>query len=451
MASSPDQFQLLRLFQKVAPGSLFEQLCQEHGYEFRQGIYSVAVVVWLMIWQRLQDNRSLAAAVQCLIQGGCGDLVPDCKRWTDDEVSAATGGYCQARQKLPKLIAKRVSERIVEQLGSEMQEGWGGLARPVFVVDGSSLQLPHAPALVEAFPPGHNQHGENHWPVLRIVVFHDVFSGLALEPAWGPMYGDSPVSEQALAQEALERLPGEAVVLGDGNFGIFAFAHAVQQSKRGMVLRLTLERAQKILAGKLVKDTDQPLVWRPSRWERKAHPHLPEQAMVEGRVLVYENPARPGELLCLFTTLAVAVEEILAIYRLRWNVETDLRSLKRTVGLHQLSSKSPDMVEKELLLAMAAYNLIRAVMCLAARRANLKPRQLSFCFVQNVVEAALPGLEQAASEAAYQQRLDRMLRYAAQGKHPNRPQRRSYPREVWGRGSHFPPRKRFVEKREPTK
>jgi putative transposase len=451
MASSPDQFQLLRLFQKVAPGSLFEQLCQEHGYEFRQGIYSVAVVVWLMIWQRLQDNRSLAAAVQCLIQGGCGDLVPDCKRWTDDEVSAATGGYCQARQKLPKLIAKRVSERIVEQLGSEMQEGWGGLARPVFVVDGSSLQLPHEPALVEAFPPGHNQHGENHWPVLRIVVFHDVFSGLALEPAWGPMYGDSPVSEQALAQEALERLPGEAVVLGDGNFGIFALAHAVQQSKRGMVLRLTLERAQKILAGKLVKDTDQPLVWRPSRWERKAHPHLPEQAMVEGRVLVYENPARPGELLCLFTTLAVAVEEILAIYRLRWNVETDLRSLKRTVGLHQLSSKSPDMVEKELLLAMAAYNLIGAVMCLAARRANLKPRQLSFSFVQNVVEAALPGLEQAASEAAYQQRLDRMLRYAAQGKHPNRPQRRSYPREVWGRGSHFPPRKRFVEKREPTK
>jgi putative transposase len=301
MASSPDQFQLLRLFQKAAPGSLFEQLCQEHGYEFRQGIYSVAVVVWLMIWQRLQDNRSLAAAVQCLIQGGCGDLVPDCKRWTDDEVSAATGGYCQARQKLPKLIAKQVSERIVEQLGSERQEGWGGLARPVFVVDGSSLQLPHAPALVEAFPPGHNQHGENHWPVLRIVVFHDVFSGLALEPAWGPMYGDSPVSEQALAQEALERLPGEAVVLGDGNFGIFAFAHAVQQSKRGMVLRLTLERAQKILAGKLVKDTDQPLVWRPSRWERKAHPHLPEQAMVEGaRARVRESSPAWGAAVSIY-------------------------------------------------------------------------------------------------------------------------------------------------------
>ena len=160
--ASPDQFQLLRLFQKIAPPELFEQLCQEHGYEFRQGIYSVAVVVWLMIWQRLQGNRSLAAAVQCLVQGGAGDLVPDCKRWSQDQVSGATGGYCQARQKLPKLIASQVSERIVEQLQGEMQEGWGGLRRPVVVIDGSSLQLPHAPPLVEAFPPGHNQHGENH-------------------------------------------------------------------------------------------------------------------------------------------------------------------------------------------------------------------------------------------------------------------------------------------------
>ena len=67
---------------------------------------------------------------------------------------------------------------------------------------------------------------------------------------------------------------------------------------------------------------------------------------------------------------------------MRWNVETDLRSLKRTVGLHQLNCKSPDVVENELLLAIAAYNPVRAVMCLAARRAHITPRQLSFSFVQ---------------------------------------------------------------------
>jgi putative transposase len=402
------------------------------------------VVAWLMIWQRLQGNRGLAA-VQCLIHGGAGDLVVDCKRWTEDEVSGATGGYCQARQKLPKLVASQVSERIVDHLRAEMQEGWQGLLRPVFVIDGSTLQLQHVPELVKAYSPGRNQHGENHWPVMQLVVFHDVFSGLALRPAWGAMYGDAAVSEQALAEQALERLPSDAVVLGDGNFGIFAYAYAVQQSHRPMILRLTQARAQKILGSKLVEGTDRKVVWCASRWDRLGHPQLPEGASVEGRLIVCANPSRPNELLYLFTTLDLPVEEILGIYKLRWRVETDLRSLKRTVGLHQLSSKSVDMVEKELLLAIAAYNLVRAVMCLAARRVNLIPRQLSFSFVQNVVEAALPGLDNAASDEEYQQRLDRMLRYAAQGKLPNRSRVRSYPREVWGRGGHFPRRKRIVE------
>jgi len=404
-----------------------------------------------MIWQRFKENRGLSAAVQYLLQGGAKDLVSDCKRWTDDQVSAATGSYCEARRKLPKLVAGEVMERMVDQLRAEMQEGWGGLKKPVFVVDGSSLQLQHVQELVEEFSPGSNQHGENHWPVMRIVVFHDVFSGLALRPSWGAMYGDTAVSEQALAEQALERLPGEAVVLGDGNFGIFAYAYAVRQSGRPMILRLTQARARKILGRELVEGTDQKVVWRASRWDRGAHPQLPEEASLEGRLIVCRNPSRPNELLYLFTTLDLPVEEVLGIYKLRWNVETDLRSLKRTVGLHQLTSKSVDMVEKELLLAIAAYNLVRAVMCLAARLASLSPRQLSFSFVQTVVEAALPGLDNATSDEEYQRRLDRMLRYAAQGKLPNRSRARSYPRQVWGRGGHFPRRKRIVENGGQTK
>ena len=57
---------------------------------------------------------------------------------------------------------------------------------------------------------------------------------------------------------------------------------------------------------------------------------------------------------------------------------------------------------------------------MAAQRGSLTPRQLSFSFVQAVVEAALPGLDRAATEEEYQRRVDRMLRYAAQGKLPRR-------------------------------
>jgi hypothetical protein len=65
--ASPDQPQLLRLFQKVAPAAWFEQLSREQDERCRRGVYSTAAVAWLMIWQRLQGNRSLAAAVQCLL------------------------------------------------------------------------------------------------------------------------------------------------------------------------------------------------------------------------------------------------------------------------------------------------------------------------------------------------------------------------------------------------
>src|SRR5712692_5180212 len=448
--TSPDTFQLFRLFQKAAPACFFRELGQKYGYDLRECVYSASVVVWLMMWQRLQGNRSLEAAVQYLLQCDNKDLRSHCKRWAQDKVSTANGSYCEARRKLPKPIVSEVTERIIGQLRAEIEKGWEGLTRPVFVIDGTTLRLQHTPALVRDYSPGHNQHGENHWPVMRVVVCHDVFSRLALQPSWGPMYGATAVSEPGLGEQTLEQLPADAVVLGDGNFGTFAFAYAVQQSQRLMILRLTQARAQKILGSKLVEGTDRKVVWRPSWWDCKAHPQLPEEASVKGRLIVCANPSRPDELLYLLTTLDLSVEEILGIYKLRWRVETDLRSLKRTVGLHQLSSKSPDMVEKELLLAVAAYNLVRAVMCLAARRANITPRQLSFSFVQTVVEAALPGLDHAASEVEYQQRLDRMLRYAARGKLPNRPRQRCYPREVWGRGGHFPTRKRIVEKEGPS-
>ncbi len=445
--TSPDALQLLRLFQKVTPAAFFEKECREQGYSFRRGIYSVAVVVWLMIWQRLQSRQSLAAAVQSLQQIPAGVLLEPCRRVQQGRISSAPGGYCQARQKLPKLIASHVTDQIVEQLRSEMQEGWTGLQRPIFLIDGTTVRLPHVPALVRRFAPGSNQHGDNHWPVMQLVVFHDVFSALALRPSWGSMYGPQAVSEQVLAEQALERLPADAVVLADCNFGIFAFAWAVEGSQRPMIFRLTKSRARKILGASapLVPGSDQRRIWEPSPWERRAHPQLPPGASLKGRLLVGENPSRPGELLYLWTSLPLPAGQILQIYKLRWNIETDLRSLKRTVGLQQLNSKSTDMVEKELLLAVAAYNLVRAVMCLAARRAQVEPRQLSFSFVQTVVQAALPGLDSAATESEYQQRLERMLHNAAQGKFPRRSHRRSYPRQVWGRGGRFPQRKSVSE------
>ena len=337
----------------------------------------------------------------------------------------------------------------MEQLRSQLQEGWPGLRRPVFVIDGSSLQLPHEPELVQAYPPGSNQHGENHWPVMKVVVFHDAVSGLAQQPSWGPMYGPEAVSEQKLAEQGLGRLPADAVVLADGNFGIFAFAHAVMDSGRQLVVRLTKERALSILRGRPVgKLADIAVVWEPSCWDRQAHPELPATAKLRGRIIVFPHSERSDDRIFVFTTLDLSPDEVARIYQLRWNVETDLRSLKKTVAIHQLSGHSVEMVEKELVIAVTAYNLVRAVMGLGAARMGLKPRELSFSGVYGVVQAVLPQLVRAGSEAELDYWLERMLRYAAACKLPKRSARRSFPRQIWGRGGKFPPRKRTPASQE---
>jgi len=75
---------------------------------------------------------------------------------------------------------------------------------------------------------------------------------------------------------------------------------------------------------------------------------------------------RLSVILYLFTTLPLTVEQLVQLYGQRWNVETDLRSLKRTVDLQVLHCKSADMIAKELVLAIVGYNLVRAVMNAAA-------------------------------------------------------------------------------------
>jgi hypothetical protein len=82
------------------------------------------------------------------------------------------------------------------------------------------LELESSRELVQLYPPAQNQFGASHWPVLKMVVLHDMESGLAEVPQWGPMFGAETVSEQQLAVQAMSQLPAHSVIVGDRNFGV---------------------------------------------------------------------------------------------------------------------------------------------------------------------------------------------------------------------------------------
>ncbi|MGH9692771.1 MAG: IS4 family transposase [Bryobacteraceae bacterium] len=438
--TSPEVLEVFTVYQRLAPFT--ESLQRQSRRRWRRGIYSVPVVLWLMMLQRLQPKGTLSQTVQWLRENGAESWLAPCKRVREQRISASTGGYCQARTKLPTLVVQQVSEQMQERLRTQVSEAWPGLGKPVFVVDGSSLELVHTRELVKTFPPAENQHGGAHWPVLRIVVMHDLSSGMAEQPCWGAMYGKEAVSEQALAEQAIERLPEGAVVLGDRNFGVFWMAYVANQRRHPVLLRLTEVRARKLYGGPISLEGDHPVTWTTSRWDGGKQRSWPAEANVKGRLIAWRvGRGKSKQWLYLFTDLDLPPEQVVALYGQRWHIETDLRSLKSTVRLQQISAKTLPMFEKELRMAISAYNLVRTVMCLAARRAGLQPRQLSFSFVQDVVNAAWPRLVAATSRQQHDAELERVLAFAASYKLPKRRRSQTYPRAVWRHRSPFPARK----------
>jgi hypothetical protein len=433
--TSPEWSSLLDLYQQTVCMGVVQHLEKQTQVRRNRGVYSAAVVLWLMILQRLEGRGTLASAVQMLLEGAAEPLLSSCRRVRRKRISCRTGGYCQARQKLPKLLCRQVSQELVERLRVVLNPAGAGGPANVFVLDGSSLELEHTRSLVEYYPPAQNQHGQSHWPVLRIVVLHDVETGLAQQPCWGPMFGPQAVSEQELAEQAMDSLPAQSVVVGDRNFGIFSIAYAAQQRGLRVLLRLTKVRARKLAGTAVSQPGERRLSWQASRWDSGKKRRLPLAAALEGRLVAARvGRGKSKQWLYLFTTLDLPAEDILQLYARRWNIETDLRSLKRTVRLHHISAQSPDMMEKEILLAVSAYNLVRAVMCMAARRSRIDPRQLSFTHVLTVVDHAWPKLIAAPTQLQHDQEFLRVLDMAAQCTLPKRRKHRSYLRLTWRRG-----------------
>jgi len=444
-----DSSALFSLYQQIAPAELFRFLQREVGWKVRAGIFTARLVIWMMMIQRLQPRGTLASSVSQLAEGRFDPLLSPCKRVREKRIGLSTGGYCQARQHLPKLLVIGAMDELMERLRQRLLEGTSELPQRVYLLDGSSLQLEHEPDLVEAYPPASNQHGKSHWPVIRIVVLHDLETGLAERPYWGPFNGRKAVSEQALAERAIAQVPAGSVIVGDRNFGIFATAYGVQQAGHQAIVRLTAVRAKRLLGGPIAREGDYAVCWQASRWDgrKKGQPPQPRpwpaEARIEGRLIAWRvGRGRHKQWLYLFTTSALPAGKVVELYGHRWRIETDLRSLKQTVRLQRIGAHSEDMMEKELLTAVMAYNLVRAVMFQAARRAQIDPRQLSFTYACNIVLDSHPDILAAGTAKQQQEKLDWMIDLVARCRLPRRTKRRSYPREVWGRGYRFPIRGR---------
>jgi len=71
-------------------------------------------------------------------------------------------------------------------------------------------------------------------------------------------------------------------------------------------------------------------------------------------------------------------KELAQLYKERWIIELDFRSIKTNMGMEMLRCKSAEMVKKEIAIHFLSYNLIRANIARSAIVNKKIPRQISF-------------------------------------------------------------------------
>jgi hypothetical protein len=93
-----------------------------------------------------------------------------------------------------------------------------------------------------------------------------------------------------------------------------------------------------------------------------------------------------------------------------WQIELDLRSLKRTMQMDVLRCKTPERVRKEIWAHILAYNLIRTIIAQAASKHGIDPRSISFKGALQTLEAFQPVIAlQGEQDSAFRRHLYQQL------------------------------------------
>lgn len=369
---------------KALPQELWEEVFKNSGATIRTRVFPWAVVIWLMIWQRLSKGGSLASTISA-IRVGTFEGAYRSSGASYFKISGSTGGYSQARSRLPLKLVESSVDKIHEQIQElHAEQRWEG--HKVYLVDGTTITLPHTSELLKQYPPCENRSGKSHFPKMNICCAHDLITGVALRPEYGAMYGKNAVNEVLLFRRMLSRVTAGSVVVADRAYGIFIVINAAIKHGNEVVVRLTEDRARRFFS--LMKSPGEIEVsWGPSSNEIKKYSELNKQDVVLGR-FIWHRLVRKGHKtidLYLFTTLKHDISKIVELYGLRWNVENDIRDLKHCLNLDEVPAKTPEMVHKEVILAYAAFNLIKHVISIAAGFHNIEPRRVGFKRVVDLI------------------------------------------------------------------
>lgn len=337
--------------------------------EYRERKFAPTVTLAMFLGQVLRADSSCRNAVNeaiinRLLQGS-------------EAVSANTGGYCQARARLPIDLVRELARRCAALMNEHTSKGWLWRGRHVKLTDGTTTLMPDTEPNQAQYPQHGSQEPGAGFPIARLVAVMSLANGAVLDLAMGPYQGKG-TGEYGLFRELLDCFVDGDVLLADSYYcGYFLIA---EMQARGVDVLFEQHGARHtdFRTGQKLGARDHVVTWSKPK-ARPAWMTPAQYAAYPPSLTLREVKVRKKVLVTSFLNpREVCKREIGKLFLRRWNVELDLRNIKSTLGMERLTCKSPDMCEKEVWVYALAYNLIRSLMAAAAERAGVLPRQLSF-------------------------------------------------------------------------
>ena len=305
----------------------------------RLRVFTPWVTFCAFLGQSLQRGASCRDAVR-RVQAWC---LTEARQAPDDNTAA----YCQARARLPLLCLRKAHARLVEWLDAASPQAlWQG--RVVKLIDGCGYSMPDTRANRAEYPYAGCQKPGCGFPTAKLVGLFSLATGHLVRCA----HASWKTHEIPLARQLVGWMhPGE-VVVADRGFCGWGLIALLQRKGVDVVMRLHQARAEGL--GKTGWRRPQ----KTETWARALWDELPRQLAVRiVRFQVVTAGFRTKTVTLVTTLLDEAAYPDLALaelYRKRWQIEGNFRDLKTTLGLDVLRTRSPALIEREVLIHTAS-------------------------------------------------------------------------------------------------
>lgn len=376
------------IFDQALSATAIAGLVNTHMPNHRERTYAPLDTLRLFVGQVLSADRACQDVV--------GRRLSERIAQGQSESSLISGAYCDARQRLPSIIPITLGKALGAQLESLAPTDWRWQGRSIKIFDGTTVSMPDTISNQKAYPQSHEQKPGLGFPIARIGALIGLASGAMLGYQVVACEGKG-TGEQTLLGNLLDQLDADDVVLADALLATWWIIEGTTRRGADVVMAQHGKRITDFTRGQRLGKNDHVVQWprppKPKTMSAEQYADYPEfiimrEVEANGRVLVTT----------LLDAKTITPAALASLYKMRWNIEVDFRTIKATLAMDVLRCKSQPMIEKEIAVYFLAYNLVRWAMVKAALLADVLPRVLSFSGTKRLLSAFADQLRRTSGD-----------------------------------------------------